>query len=213
MVWRVVIADDHPIVLLGCRLLLEQGGMKVTGEASHSGELMSILARVTCDVLITDFSMPGAGHADGLAMLAAIRREYAMLPVIVLTNIANAGLLRATLNTGVLGIVEKGAKKNELFAAIHAAMSGAVYISIRLQRELAEIGLSSTESQTAARLTARELEVLRLLAIGKSPAEVGRMLHRTIKTVSWAKMSAKRKLGLKSDAELYEYVVNLGLNG
>ncbi|MBU9385633.1 MULTISPECIES: response regulator transcription factor [Burkholderia] len=213
MVWRVVIADDHPIVLLGCRLLLEQGGMKVTGEASHSGELMSILARVTCDVLITDFSMPGTGHADGLAMLAAIRREYAMLPVIVLTNIANAGLLRATLNTGVLGIVEKGAKKNELFAAIHAAMSGAVYISIRLQRELAEIGLSSTESQTAARLTARELEVLRLLAIGKSPAEVGRMLHRTIKTVSWAKMSAKRKLGLKSDAELYEYVVNLGLNG
>ncbi|MGN3966173.1 response regulator [Burkholderia gladioli] len=213
MVWRVVIADDHPIVLLGCRLLLEQGGMKVTGEASHSGELMSILARVTCDVLITDFSMPGTGHADGLAMLAAIRREYAMLPVIVLTNIANAGLLRATLNTGVLGIVEKGAKKNELFAAIHAAMSGAVYISIRLQRELAEIGLSSTESQTAARLTARELEVLRLLAIGKSPVEVGRMLHRTIKTVSWAKTSAKRKLGLKSDAELYEYIVNLGLNG
>ncbi|CAG9236262.1 Two component transcriptional regulator, LuxR family [Burkholderia gladioli] len=213
MVWRVVIADDHPIVLLGCRLLLEQGGMKVTGEASHSGELMSILARVTCDVLITDFSMPGTGHADGLAMLAAIRREYAMLPVIVLTNIANAGLLRATLNTGVLGIVEKGAKKNELFAAVHAAMSGAVYISIRLQRELAEIGLSSTESQTAARLTARELEVLRLLAIGKSPAEVGRMLHRTIKTVSWAKTSAKRKLGLKSDAELYEYIVNLGLNG
>ncbi|MGN4074618.1 response regulator [Burkholderia gladioli] len=213
MVWRVVIADDHPIVLLGCRLLLEQGGMKVTGEASHSGELMSILARVTCDVLITDFSMPGTGHADGLAMLAAIRREYAMLPVIVLTNIANAGLLRATLNTGVRGIVEKGAKKNELFAAIHAAMSGAVYISIRLQRELAEIGLSSTESQTAARLTARELEVLRLLAIGKSPVEVGRMLHRTIKTVSWAKTSAKRKLGLKSDAELYEYIVNLGLNG
>lgn len=213
MVWRVVIADDHPIVLLGCRLLLEQGGMKVTGEASHSGELMSILARVTCDVLITDFSMPGTGHADGLAMLAAIRREYAMLPVIVLTNIANAGLLRATLDTGVLGIVEKGAKKNELFAAIHAAMSGAVYISIRLQRELAEIGLSSTESQTAARLTARELEVLRLLAIGKSPVEVGRMLHRTIKTVSWAKTSAKRKLGLKSDAELYEYIVNLGLNG
>ncbi|XQM26485.1 response regulator (plasmid) [Burkholderia gladioli] len=213
MVWRVVIADDHPIVLLGCRLLLEQGGMKVTGEASHSGELMSILARVTCDVLITDFSMPGTGHADGLAMLAAIRREYAMLPVIVLTNIANAGLLRATLNTGVLGIVEKGAKKNELFAAIHAAMSGAVYIGIRLQRELAEIGLSSTESQTAARLTARELEVLRLLAIGKSPVEVGRMLHRTIKTVSWAKTSAKRKLGLKSDAELYEYIVNLGLNG
>ncbi|MGZ0002888.1 response regulator [Burkholderia gladioli] len=213
MVWRVVIADDHPIVLLGCRLLLEQGGMKVAGEASHSGELMSILARVTCDVLITDFSMPGTGHADGLAMLAAIRREYAMLPVIVLTNIANAGLLRATLKTGVLGIVEKGAKKNELFAAIHAAMSGAVYISIRLQRELAEIGLSSTESQTAARLTARELEVLRLLAIGKSPVEVGRMLHRTIKTVSWAKTSAKRKLGLKSDAELYEYIVNLGLNG
>ena len=213
MAWRVVLADDHPIMLLGCRLLIEQNGMEVVGEARDSSELMSILANVACDVVITDFSMPNTGRADGLAMLSVLRRDHGALPVIVLTNMANAGLLRAMLNEGVLGIVEKGAEKNELFAAVRSALRGAIYISARLQRELTKLGLTEMESQRAANLTPRELEVLRLLASGKSPTEVGQILHRTIKTVSWAKTSAKRKLGLKSDAELYEYVVNLGLNG
>ncbi|HGL4257453.1 response regulator transcription factor [Burkholderia dolosa] len=212
MALRVVLADDHPIMLLGCRLLIEQNGMDVVGEARNSSELMSILAHVACDVVITDFSMP-TGRTDGLAMLSAIRREHATLPVIVLTNLTNAGLLRAMLNEGVRGIVEKGAERNELFTAVHTALRGAIYISVKLQRELTKLGLTETESQRAASLTPRELEVLRLLASGKSPTEVGEMLHRTIKTVSWAKISAKRKLGLKSDAELYGYVVNLGLNG
>ncbi|MPV69151.1 response regulator transcription factor [Burkholderia sp. BE17] len=212
MALRVVLADDHPIMLLGCRLLIEQNGMDVVGEARNSSELMSILAHVACDVVITDFSMP-TGRTDGLAMLSAIRREHATLPVIVLTNLANAGLLRAMLNEGVRGIVEKGAERNELFTAVRTALRGAIYISVKLQRELTKLGLTETESQRAASLTPRELEVLRLLASGKSPTEVGQMLHRTIKTVSWAKISAKRKLGLKSDAELYGYVVNLGLNG
>lgn len=213
MACRVVLADDHPIMLLGCRILIEQNGLEVVGEARDSRELMSILARVACDVVITDFSMPNAGRVDGLPMLSSIRREHVALPIIVLTNMANAGLLRAMLNEGVLGIVEKGAERNELFAAVRSALRGAVYISAKLQLELSKLGLTETESRRAANLTPRELEVLRLLGSGKSPAEVSQVLHRTIKTVSWAKTSAKRKLGLKSDAELYEYVANLGLNG
>jgi len=111
MAWRVVLADDHPIMLLGCRLLIEQNGMEVVGEARDSSELMSILANVACDVVITDFSMPNTGRADGLAMLSVLRRDHGALPVIVLTNMANAGLLRAMLNEGVLGIVEKERKR------------------------------------------------------------------------------------------------------
>lgn len=212
MTLRVVLADDHPIVLLGSRMLIEQGGLEIVGEARNSQELMLILAATPCDVLVTDFAMPHEGHLDGMAMLGVIRRKYPELPIVVLTNIANAGILRALLGEGVLGIVEKGAEMSELPAAVRAVKKGVTYVSNKLQRELAEQGFTSEEGRQAARLTARELEVVRLLASGKSPAEVGQMLHRTVKTVSWTKISAKRKLGLKSDAELYEYISNQGLN-
>jgi two-component system capsular synthesis response regulator RcsB len=212
MTLRVVLADDHPIVLLGSRMLIEQGGLEIVGEARNSQELMLILAATPCDVLVTDFAMPHEGHLDGLAMLGVIRRKYPALPIVVLTNIANAGILRALLGEGVLGIVEKGAEMSELPAAVRAVVKGTTYISNKLQRELAAQGFTSEEGRQAPRLTARELEVVRLLASGKSPTEVGQMLHRTVKTVSWTKISAKRKLGLKSDAELYEYISNQGLN-
>ena len=205
MTLRVVLADDHPIVLLGSRMLIEQGGTTVVGEARNPQELLLILSSTECDVLVTDFAMPGEGHADGLAMLGLIRRKYPDLPIVVLTNMSNVGVLRSILGEGVRGIVEKGAEMGELPVAIRSAAKGTIYLSDKLRRNLEEQGFTAKESATAARLTAREMEVVRMLASGLSPAEVSQALHRTVKTVSWTKISAKRKLGLKSDAELYEY--------
>ena len=205
MTLRVVLADDHPIVLLGSRMLIEQGGTTVVGEARNPQELLLILSSTQCDVLVTDFAMPGEGHADGLAMLGLIRRKYPELPIVVLTNMSNIGVLRSILGEGVRGIVEKGAEMGELPVAIRSAAKGAVYLSDKLRRNLEEQGFTAKEGATPARLTAREMEVVRMLASGLSPAEVSQALHRTVKTVSWTKISAKRKLGLKSDAELYEY--------
>lgn len=205
MTLRVVLADDHPIVLLGSRMLIEQGGTTVVGEARNPQELLLILSSTECDVLVTDFAMPGEGHADGLAMLGLIRRKYPELPIVVLTNMSNVGVLRSILGEGVRGIVEKGAEMGELPVAIRSAAKGAVYLSDKLRRNLEEQGFTAKEGATPARLTAREMEVVRMLASGLSPAEVSQALHRTVKTVSWTKISAKRKLGLKSDAELYEY--------
>jgi two-component system capsular synthesis response regulator RcsB len=205
MTLRIVLADDHPIILLGTRMLIEQSGASVVGEARNPQELLLILASTACDALVTDFSMPGEGHADGLAMLGFIRRKYPDLPIIVLTNMSNVGVLRAILGEGVRGVVEKGAEMGELPVAIRSATKGITYLSDKLRRYLEEQGFTAKESQTAAKLTAREMEVVRLLASGMSPAEVSQVLHRTVKTVSWTKISAKRKLGLKSDAELYEY--------
>jgi len=205
MTIRVVLADDHPIVLLGSRMLIEQGGATIVGEARNPQELLLILSSTACDVLVTDFAMPGEGHADGLAMLGLIRRKYPELPIVVLTNMSNIGVLRSILGEGVRGIVEKGAEMGELPVAIRSAAKGTVYLSDKLRRNLEEQGFTAKESTTAARLTAREMEVVRMLASGLSPTEVSQALHRTVKTVSWTKISAKRKLGLKSDAELYEY--------
>ena len=205
MTIRVVLADDHPIVLLGSRMLIEQGGTTVVGEARNPQELLLILSSTECDVLVTDFAMPGEGHADGLAMLGLIRRKYPELPIVVLTNMSNIGVLRSILGEGVRGIVEKGAEMGELPVAIRSAAKDTVYLSDKLRRNLEEQGFTAKESTTAARLTAREMEVVRMLASGLSPTEVSQALHRTVKTVSWTKISAKRKLGLKSDAELYEY--------
>ncbi len=104
----------------------------------------------------------------------------------------------------------KGASCRPL--TIQVVMRGSDYVNDKLRHKLAKFGMTSAESHTAARLTTREREVLRLLTGGKSPAEVSKMLHRTIKTVSWAKISVKRKHGLKRDADLYEYARTLGLN-
>lgn len=205
MTLKIVLADDHPIVLLGARMLVEQGEAVVVGEARTPEELTLILSSTECDVLVTDFAMPGGAEADGMAMLGRLRRKYPALPIVVLTNMSNAGVLRSILGEGVRGIVEKGAEMGELPVAIRAAAKGVTYLSEKLKRHLEEQGFTSKESVSAAKLTAREMEVVRLLASGMSPTEVSQALHRTVKTVSWTKISAKRKLGLKSDAELYEY--------
>ncbi|WP_049620985.1 response regulator transcription factor [Frateuria defendens] len=205
MTLRIVIADDHPIVLLGCRMMIEQGGAVVAGEARNPQELFRTLAETPCDALVTDFAMPGGGQADGLAMLGLIRRRYPELPIVVLTNMSNPGLLRTILGDGVRGIVEKGAEMGELMAAVRTAMKGKAYLSSKLRTALEEQGLTAQQSEHAPQLSPREKEVLRLLASGMTPTEVGQLLHRTVKAVSFAKVSAKRKLGLKSDAELYEY--------
>lgn len=214
---RIVIADDHPVVLIGLRALLEQGenDYVVVGEA-HSGKaLLDLLARCPCDLVITDFSMPTeGGAADGLYLIRSIRRQYPNLPILILTMLNNLALIRGMLDAGARAVVEKTAMTRELVSAIRTISShGQVYVSDELRRRLGVHGPVGhfRASDTIPALSVREAEIMRLLARGLTVTEIARMTNRSIKTVSQQKHDAMRKLGITTDNELFEYMRSHGL--
>lgn len=217
---RIIIADDHPVVLLGIKALLHGHGndLRVVGEAGSSRELLALLPGRECDLLITDYSMPDAtGAEDGLAWLKRLRREYPALPVIVLTMIHNPALVRGMLRAGINGVVGKAAMTHELLLAIHAVTAGRVYVGEHVRDAVADVGApeSGAEGDAASNdpsmLSRREAEIVRLYASGLSVTQIAERVHRSVKTISQQKNSAMRKLGLSSNSQLYEYARVWGL--
>src|SRR5262245_36782504 len=127
---RVVLADDHPIIRAGVRMLLESGeDATVVAEAESPDALLKVLSETPADLLITDFSMPGGNEADGLALLQRIRRTYPDLPIIVLTMVANVGVIGSILAIGVRGLIDKAAGIAEVSLAIRAVGQGRDHLS------------------------------------------------------------------------------------
>ncbi|KAG1316873.1 hypothetical protein G6F62_013225 [Rhizopus arrhizus] len=99
---------DHPVVRIGTRAVIESSGVgRVVGEADSAQALMALLGDQPCDLLVTDYSMPGSPQADGFAMIGMIRRRHPELPVLMLSVSNNLAILRMVLDSGVLGLVDK----------------------------------------------------------------------------------------------------------
>ena len=208
---RIILADDHPIVRSGVRLLIENAtSASVVAEAGSPDELFKALDDEACDLVLTDFNMPGGQIADGLNMLSQLNRRWPKMPVIVLTMMSNIGVLRSILATGVHGLLNKSDALTELTLAIQAVSHGREYIgeAIRGPLEATRVGESSTEH---TELSARETEVLRLFASGLTVSQIATQLSRSVKTISRQKMDAMSKLGLKSDLEVYAYAREHGM--
>lgn len=207
---RIFVADDHAVVLAGVRAILQRARPSLALTTADSGdELLELLGREPCDVLVTDFAMPqndGRGQ-DGLRMLRTIRRNHPQLRIVVLTMIDNPSLLRAILELGVLGLVGKASAIEDLPAAIDAVAAGRGYISNDLQAGLA----AEADKPAASGLSAREVEVVRLFAEGLSVSEIAQRLHRSVKTISHQKVDAMRKLGIENHSQLYAYAREHGL--
>lgn len=208
---KIILADDHPLILTGIRSLIaqHQPGCEIVAEAHQVSELFKTLQQHQCNLLITDFSMPGDSRSDGLVMLQNLKRSYPGLSIIVLTQIQNAGILQALLQLGVSGILLKKAVISELSDAICHVLSGQKYLGHSVKMLLAESGMvNPAQSQ---QLTPRESEVVRLLASGMSVTQVAEYLHRSVKTISTQKKSAMVRLGLQSDSDLFHYAKEQGL--
>ncbi|MCS4279884.1 response regulator [Stenotrophomonas rhizophila] len=207
MTLRIIIADDHPVVRIGTKAVIESSGVgQVVAEASTVAELMTALSDHPCDVLVTDYSMPGGQQADGFAMIAMIRRRFPTLPVLMLSVSNNLAILRMVVATGVLGLVDKTSSMDELPQAIQTVQRGMPYISLTLKERIDAIGTNSVEEGEAKPLSPRELEVLRLLGSGMTVKEIAIHLHKSVSTISRQKGDAMLKLGLKGDAELFDYL-------
>ncbi|UPG92434.1 response regulator transcription factor [Luteibacter aegosomatissinici] len=212
MTYRVIVADDHPVVLKGISLALAHDGTcRVVGEAASPEALLALLDTEPCDVLITDFSMPGAEH-DGLAMLDAVRRRYPRLPILVITTIANPALYREILAAGVLGLIGKSGDARDIPEALRTILGNHVYLGASVLAVMgAEQAAAVDRSGTLADLSPRELEILRLFATGNSVTDIARATGRGLSTISQQKSNAMRKLRLANDAEIFEYIERLRL--
>lgn len=208
---KIILADDHPLILTGIRSLIaqHQTGCEIVAEAHQVSELFKTLQQHHCDILITDFSMPGDSRSDGLAMIQSLKRNYPQLSIIVLTQIQNAGILQNLLHIGVSGILLKKSVISELSDAINHVSAGKEYIGSSVKQLLAEDGLIHNSPQT--QLTPKESEVVRLLSSGMSVTQVAQYLNRSIKTISTQKKNAMQRLGIKSDSELFFYAKKSGL--
>lgn len=211
MSYKIILADDHPIILAGIRSLIthNQSNCEVIAEAHQVSDLLILLQHHECDLLITDFSMPGDVRSDGLVMIQQLRRNYPALPIIVLTQVHNAGILQSLIQLGISGILLKKAVVSELSDAIRQILSGHNYIGTSVNNLLAEAGLAHRTH--SVQLTPKESEVVRLLASGMSVTQVAEYLNRSVKTISTQKKSAMLRLGLQSDSALFQYAKEQGL--
>ncbi|MDB6142589.1 MAG: LuxR response regulator receiver [Pseudomonas sp.] len=210
---RVILADDHPIFLIGLQVVLEHDStMKVVAVASSPAELDEQLKSHACDVLVTDFMMPDDQHNDGLRLLERVRRGYPKLPIVVVTMLNNAGLFRSILALGVNALLSKASLAGELPAAIQSIRHNKPFVADSVRQVLIDAGdYGSDRLVSHEQLTPKEVEVLRLLAAGRSVGEIAAHLNRSKQTVSTQKVSAMRKLGLANDAALFIYLQEHGL--
>jgi len=200
---RIIIADDHPVVLHGIRIVLERHQMCVTGAAADGAGLLDLIAQQPCHAVLTDLFMPGTGP-DGPELLEALRQQHPALPVVVLTGARHPGLLDGLLRDGVQGLVDKSADFAELPQALRAVMAGKVFVSHQLRRLLQSRDLLFPRPQ--APLSAREQQVVQLLGEGLNVNAIAEHIGRSAKTISRQKAEAMRKLGLDNNQELYDYL-------
>ncbi|MGF6752637.1 response regulator [Paraburkholderia sp. GAS42] len=209
---RVVVADDHPVILFGAEnALLKFPGIEVVARAKQSTELIHILQTIPCDVLVTDLAMPGGQYGDGLPLISYLRRNFPTLAIVVLTMLENAALLKRLSDLGVESVVNKSDDLSHIGLAVQHVHRKMEYMSPSVRAALDTLRMNSGGKTSEVILSRRELEVVRLFVSGMTIKEISEQLSRSIKTISTQKNTAMRKLGLERDSELFQYAQSNGL--
>lgn len=208
---RVMLADDHPIMLCALQSTLLEGKRVTVDLAVHgAAALLDEAKKRNCDIIVTDYSMPSTEHDDGWTMLERLRRVQPRAKIIVNTAYDNPGLLLGLDRLGMDGILSKRDATSEMNQAVAQLLRGKTYRSTRV-REL----LSTTEDVPAfaglSSLSRREMAVTGLVLAGYSVTNIATLLSRSIQTVSSHKCSAKQKLDVASDSELFNLAFSLGI--
>ncbi|HNS39314.1 MAG: response regulator transcription factor [Anaerolineae bacterium] len=210
---RLLLADDHAVVRSGLRLLLEaQPDMVIVGEAENGRDAISRTAELKPDVVLMDVEMPGM---NGIEATRHIKRESPQTAVLALTMYEDDQYFFEMLRAGACGYVPKRAAPDELVSAIRAAGRGEVFLYPSLAGRLVQDYLvrRDVEAQEppAGDLTAREQEVLTLIAQGLSNGEIAEQLVISAKTVDRHRENIMRKLNLHNRVDLVKYALRKGL--
>jgi NarL family two-component system response regulator LiaR len=208
---RVLIVDDHAIVREGLRTLLsEEAEIEVVGEAANGGDAIKLVATRRPDVILMDLVMP---QVDGIEAIRRIRQSNNACEIVVLTSFSEDQRVRDAIQAGAIGYLLKDALKTDLLRAIRAAMRGEPTLHLEAQRAL--IRQTTTPPAPFKELTERELDVLRLIAQGKSNREIANALHLTEGTVKGYVSTILDKLQVddRTQAALYAIKYRLVVDG
>lgn len=210
---RVLLADDHAVLRTGLRLLLAgQNEFEVVAEASTGSEALSLAEKFQPDLILLDLSMPGLG---GLAVLPTLRKLVPSAQVLILTMHDDPQYLRQALKHGASGYVLKKAADAELVSAIRAVLRGEMYVHPSMTRILLEDILPDAKLMGGelswASLSEREQEVLKMVALGHTSAEIAEQLSLSAKTVETYRARGMEKLGLRTRASLVKFALQEGL--
>ncbi len=207
---RVVLADDHALVRAGMRSLL--GGMaqvEVVGEAASGEEALVLAERERPDVVLMDIAMKGI---TGLEAAARIRDQHPGVRVIILSMHAGEEYVLQALRAGAIGYLLKDAATGELELALRSAMRGESWFSPAVSRQVVEGYVQRVGGEPVADvLTARQREVLKLVAGGKSTKEIAFDLNLSVKTVETHRAQIMERLGIRDVAGLVRYALKTGL--
>jgi two-component system, NarL family, response regulator NreC len=210
----IVLADDHPIVRQGMRGLLElEPGFVVVGEAGDGREAMELVERLQPDVAILDLMMP---ELNGLEVARRALRLSPRTRVVILSMYSDEPHVLEALRAGAMAYILKGTSTETLIFALREAMAGRRYLSPPLSDRavevyLAQIGTAALPTDRYELLTAREREVLELVARGASYAEIADKLTISPRTAETHRTNLMRKLDLKTSADITLYAVQRGL--
>jgi len=211
---RIVLVDDHAVLRAGLTALLNaEDDMEVVGEAGDGAASLRVAADRQPDVVLLDINMP---NMSGLEALAELRKVAPQSRILVLTMHDDQTYLRQVLAQGGAGYVLKQAADSELLTAIRTVYHGGAFLHPAHAQALLSTTTSPAEPQTAtdndlAHLSERELEVLKLIALGHSNKEIAEMLYLSVKTVETYKTRIMEKLELTSRAALVRFALKQGL--
>ena len=215
---RLMLLDDHEFILHGMsRILSQQADMKVLRTFLKSHQLMAALKNEEPDIVVVDYSL-GPGEVDGLNLIRALRNRHPHIKVLVISSLHTPATVALALRCGARGFVGKELDAEQLVIGIRRVFEGRIYLDPDMEIQLSRNNVSvlplpdnqdDPDERVAplistGSLTIREREVLRCCLDGQSVTQIAAKFSRSIKTISAQKQSAYRKLGLRTDNELFK---------
>ncbi|MGI9034749.1 MAG: response regulator transcription factor [Pyrinomonadaceae bacterium] len=208
---RILLAEDHEIVREGIKLLIEaQADMQVIGEAGDGEIAIKLAQQLKPDVVVMDVSMP---HLNGLKATGRIKSVCPQVKILTLTRHTNDGYLQQLIQAGADGYVLKQSAPTELIGAIRTVGAGSSYLDPALTKKVMNGYVSRSAQQrgeSKVGMTAREADVLRLIAWGYSNKEIGGRMKLSVKTIEAHKANAMRKMEMRSRIDIVRYAILQG---
>ncbi len=206
---KVIVVDDHAVVREGLkRIISENPGMAVTGEAGDGFEALQVVRKEPCDVVLLDITMP---NKSGLDVLKELHAESPRLPVLVLSMHAEDQYAVRILRAGAAGYLTKESAPAKLVQAIRKVVRGGRYVSPTLAERLVYDLNADASKPPHETLSDREYQVLCMIASGKTVSDIAVELALSVKTISTYRVRILEKLNMKNNAEMTRYAIKEGL--